>query len=652
MGLVLESGEPREVHHFCLLIGYGASAVNPYLAFETIHDQVRQGLLAGDPEAAEKRYVKAVNKGIVKVISKMGISTVQSYHGAQVFEALGLSQDFVDEYFSGTPTRIGGIGIKAIAQEVRLRHDFAYPSRPVKHTTLGTGGRYQYRRDGEEHLNSPEAIHLLQSACRTGDAKAWKRFSELVNRHGKHPVRIRDLMDFRPLAEAGSPRGGRAAREHPGALQDGRDVVRLDQPGGARGARRRDEPDRREEQHGRGGRGPRPLPARRERRLEEQRDQAGGVGAVRRDEPVPRRGARDPDQDGAGRQAGRGGAAPRSEGLPLDREGAARDAGRRPHLPAAPPRHLLHRGPRPAHPRPEERERGRAHQREARLGERGRDDRRRGRQGPRRRHPHQRLRRRHGRGAADEHPARRHPVGDRPRRGPPDARPERPEEPRDARDRRPAEDGARRRHRGAPRRGGVRLRDDAAPRPRLRDDAGLPPEHVPGRGRDAGPRAAQAVHGGPGARRELHALRRDGGARADGAPRLPGVLQDGGAERAARDAPRRRPLEGADARLLADPLEADRAARGEADAAHPAGARPRGGARRHDAHPALPPRPRARDARHRDAADPEREPRRRDDARERGDAPLGRRGPPRRHDPPPLPGLGRARASARSFRTE
>ncbi|MBI5443559.1 MAG: glutamate synthase subunit alpha, partial [Deltaproteobacteria bacterium] len=200
VGLVLESGEPREVHHFCLLIGYGASAVNPYLAFETIHDQVRQGLLAGDPEAAEKRYVKAVNKGIVKVISKMGISTVQSYHGAQVFEALGLSQDFVDEYFSGTPTRIGGIGIKAIAHEVALRHDFAYPARPVKHTTLGTGGRYQYRRDGEEHLNSPEAIHLLQSACRTGDYKTWKRFSELSNRHGKHPVRIRDLMDFRPLA--------------------------------------------------------------------------------------------------------------------------------------------------------------------------------------------------------------------------------------------------------------------------------------------------------------------------------------------------------------------------------------------------------------------------------------------------------------------
>jgi glutamate synthase (ferredoxin) len=202
VGLVLETGEPREVHHFCLLIGYGASAINPYLAFETIHDQVRQGMIPGSADDAEKRYVKAVNKGIVKVISKMGISTVQSYHGAQVFEALGLSQDFIDEYFTGTPTRISGIGINAIAREVLLRHEWAYPKRPVEHTTLGTGGRYQYRRDGEDHLNTPEAIHALQTACRTGDYKLFKRYTELVNRQGKHPVTLRGLMDFRPLAKA------------------------------------------------------------------------------------------------------------------------------------------------------------------------------------------------------------------------------------------------------------------------------------------------------------------------------------------------------------------------------------------------------------------------------------------------------------------
>jgi glutamate synthase (ferredoxin) len=198
VSLIIESGEPREVHHFCLLIGYGASAINPYLAFETIHDQIRQGMLGGDAVEAEKRYLKAVNKGIVKVISKMGISTIQSYHGAQVFEAIGLSQDFVDEYFTGTPTRLGGIGIDAVAKEVRLRHFWAYPTRPVVHTTLGTGGHYQYRADGEPHLFNPETIHFLQAACRTGDYKLFKRYSELVNHQGKHPVTLRGLMDFRP----------------------------------------------------------------------------------------------------------------------------------------------------------------------------------------------------------------------------------------------------------------------------------------------------------------------------------------------------------------------------------------------------------------------------------------------------------------------
>ncbi|MEI6667337.1 MAG: glutamate synthase large subunit [Acidobacteriota bacterium] len=201
VGIVLETGEPREVHHFCLLIGYGASAINPYLAFETIHDRIRQGVIPEDAAAAEKRYVTAVNKGIVKVISKMGISTVQSYHGAQVFEALGLSQDFIDEYFSGTPTRIGGIGIDAIATEVRLRHEWAYPNRPLRHTTLGTGGHYAFRRDGEAHLNTPESIHLLQTACRTGDYELFKRYSATIDRHGQPPVKLRDLMDFKPLAK-------------------------------------------------------------------------------------------------------------------------------------------------------------------------------------------------------------------------------------------------------------------------------------------------------------------------------------------------------------------------------------------------------------------------------------------------------------------
>jgi len=200
IGIMLETGEPREVHHFALLIGYGASAVNPYLAFETIHDQIRLGMIAGPPEAAEKRYVKALNKGIVKVISKMGISTIQSYHGAQVFEAIGLNQDFIDEYFTWTPTRIGGVGIEVVAREVKMRHDRAFPpKRPIRHKQLGTGGQYQYRHDGEAHLFNPVTIHKLQFACRTGSYALFKEYSRLVDDQARTLCTLRGLMDFKPV---------------------------------------------------------------------------------------------------------------------------------------------------------------------------------------------------------------------------------------------------------------------------------------------------------------------------------------------------------------------------------------------------------------------------------------------------------------------
>jgi glutamate synthase (ferredoxin) len=201
VGLVVESGEPREVHHFCLLVGYGASAVNPYLAFETIHDQVKQGLIPGPPEKAEQKYIKAINKGVVKVISKMGISTIQSYHGAQVFEAVGLNQDFVDEYFTWTASRIGGVGIDVVGQEVKARHYRAYPPRAIRHTTLGTGGQYQYRADGEYHLFNPETVHKLQYACRSGDYQAFKEYSALVNNQSRTLATLRGLMELKPSAK-------------------------------------------------------------------------------------------------------------------------------------------------------------------------------------------------------------------------------------------------------------------------------------------------------------------------------------------------------------------------------------------------------------------------------------------------------------------
>ena len=200
VGFVIESGEPREVHHFALLLGYGAAAINPYLAFETLRDMITRGLLIGvDFEKAIANYIKAINKGVVKVISKMGISTIQSYCGAQVFEAVGLNEDFVDRYFTWTPSRIGGIGLDVIAEEVKLRHKQGFPNRQAHQQTLGEGGEYQWRKEGEVHLFSPETIHKLQYACRNNSYKAFKEYSELVNNQANRLCTLRGLMWFKPV---------------------------------------------------------------------------------------------------------------------------------------------------------------------------------------------------------------------------------------------------------------------------------------------------------------------------------------------------------------------------------------------------------------------------------------------------------------------
>jgi glutamate synthase (ferredoxin) len=200
VGLVLESGEPREVHHFALLIGYGAGAVNPYLAFETLRDLVRQGLLPGvDEEHAVKNYIKALNKGVVKVISKMGISTIQSYCGAQIFEAIGLDQDLVDKYFTWTPSRISGIGIEVVAREATSRHWAAFGTTGISTHELDPGGKYKWRHDGEHHLFNPQTIHKLQHACRTNDFRLFQEFSTLVNHQEKRRATLRGLMELKPL---------------------------------------------------------------------------------------------------------------------------------------------------------------------------------------------------------------------------------------------------------------------------------------------------------------------------------------------------------------------------------------------------------------------------------------------------------------------
>jgi len=198
VGLILESGEPREVHHFSTLIGYGCGAINPYLAFETLDDMIRQGLLVKtDHKTACKNFVKAATKGIIKVASKIGISTIQSYRGAQIFECVGLNQAVVDQYFTGTATRIEGSGIDGIATEVLRRHSHAFPDRQVDGRSLEVGGDYQWRKEGEGHLFSPQVIHSLQKAVRTGNFATFKQYSALVNEQEKNHFTLRGLLKFK-----------------------------------------------------------------------------------------------------------------------------------------------------------------------------------------------------------------------------------------------------------------------------------------------------------------------------------------------------------------------------------------------------------------------------------------------------------------------
>ena len=201
IGLILESGEPREVHHFCTLIGYGVTAINPYLALETVRDlQARKRLGDITPEEAEKNYIKAAVGGIMKVMSKMGISTVRSYHGAQIFEALGLNTNFINKFFVNTPTRIGGIGLGGVANEALARYERAFKS---DETVLEPGGWYGPVKDGEEHLFNPKTIDLLQESLINGDYAKYKEYSKAI-RNDYH-VTLRSLMELNYPVGGGIP---------------------------------------------------------------------------------------------------------------------------------------------------------------------------------------------------------------------------------------------------------------------------------------------------------------------------------------------------------------------------------------------------------------------------------------------------------------
>ncbi len=198
-GLVVESGDAREVHHCALLLAYGAGVVNPYLAFESLDDMIRQrqlvGLSHGD---AVINYIHALNKGILKVMSKMGISTLQGYCGAQIFEAVGLERAFIDQYFTGTASKISGVGIDVVAAEVEQRHQYAFPSRSVDSLELENGGEYQWRRDGEYHLFNPDTVFKLQHATRSGQYAVFKEYTRLVDDQHRRQATLRGLLEFAP----------------------------------------------------------------------------------------------------------------------------------------------------------------------------------------------------------------------------------------------------------------------------------------------------------------------------------------------------------------------------------------------------------------------------------------------------------------------
>ncbi|HNM97378.1 MAG TPA: glutamate synthase-related protein, partial [Marmoricola sp.] len=200
VGLLVEAGDVREVHHIATLIGYGAAAVNPYLAMESVENLARHGYyVTTEPETAVKNLVKALGKGVLKVMSKMGVSTVASYTGAQIFEALGLAQDLVDRYFTGTTSKLGGIGLDVIAEEVAMRHRTAYPRDGIAptHRDLAIGGEYQWRREGEPHLFDPETVFRLQHATRTGQFEVFRQYTSRVNEQSERLMTLRGLFAFK-----------------------------------------------------------------------------------------------------------------------------------------------------------------------------------------------------------------------------------------------------------------------------------------------------------------------------------------------------------------------------------------------------------------------------------------------------------------------
>mgnify|MGYP002225155167 CR=1 FL=1 len=245
ISMAVEAGDVREIHHVALLIAYGAACVNPYLAFESVEDLARNGYLKVDADTAVKNLTKALSTGVLKIMSKMGVSTIMSYRGAQLFEAVGLSQEVIDEYFTGTTSRVGGVGLEEIAEEVAIRHRVAYPNQwsASPHRNLRTGGDYKWRRTGEDHLNDPEAIFLLQQSTQRGDYQMFKKYSHHINDTSNRLMTLRRPDEVQHQPQAHRHRRSRAGLRDRQALLHRCHELRLHLAGSTRDARHRHELD-------------------------------------------------------------------------------------------------------------------------------------------------------------------------------------------------------------------------------------------------------------------------------------------------------------------------------------------------------------------------------------------------------------------------
>ena len=498
--LVAEAGDARDVHHFGCLIGFGASAVNPYLAFDTLRDVYQQGDF-GEVELDQvmRQYQQAVDAGILKVMSKMGISAVSSYHGAQIFEALGISDEVIEHSFPGTTSRIAGVTFEDIARDTLDRHSRAFPE-----AELPRGGWYKYRRDGDYHAFEPKVWRALHKTVQDGGgAEEYREYRDLV--HSRPRTALRDSLGFQPDRESidvsrVEPVGEVTRRFNTGAMSLGalspeahEDIARAMNILGGRS------------NTGEGGEDPRRYNPDGDLRDANSKVKQVASGRFGVDAGLPRGGPGAGDQDRAGLEARRRRTTARTQGLSLHRVAAARDDGDAVDLAAAAPRHLLDRGPLAADLRPQGGEPAGAGLREARRRRGRRHDRGRGRQGLRGHHPDQRPRRRHRRLALVVDQVRGRAVGARPRGDAAGARRQRAARPRAAAHGRRLPHRARR-HRGSDAgRRGVRLRHLGDGRRRLQDGAPVPPQHLPRRRGDAA----------RGSAREVLRHARDGGALPD-----------------------------------------------------------------------------------------------------------------------------------------